>query len=171
MASNNYHFRESWHLQATVEDLAEIFRDPQSLTDWWAQCFLAVETRDAGRTGRVLVRGFLPYTLQFRFVITEFAYPHRIQVEVEGDFEGRYLFTVEQGDGFVTLHVDTRLHVTKPVIRHLSWALKPLFRANHRWCMERGMANIREELARRRARERSSLRRVTLPTPALPLAA
>ncbi|HMB89786.1 MAG TPA: hypothetical protein VKP65_03005, partial [Rhodothermales bacterium] len=69
---------------------------------------------------------------------------------VQGDFEGRYIFKMKETNGEVTLTFDTKLHVTKPIVRCLSWALKPLFKANHRWCMERGLVQIEQELARRR---------------------
>lgn len=170
MASNDYHFVETWKLNATVEELAVIFKDATSLTQWWSNCFLAVETYNAGtesvgQQGRVHVRGFLPYTLQFEFTITAFNYPEQIQVAVQGDFEGRYIFMVEENDGDVTLTFDTRLHVTKPIIRYLSWMLKPLFKANHRWCMERGLVQIEQELARRRSTRRPKPATRILPLP------
>lgn len=51
----------------------------------------------------------------------------------------------------------------KPLLRTLSFAFKPVFRANHRWAMQRGEESLRLELARRRACSPDQL--AGIPTP------
>jgi hypothetical protein len=46
---------------------------------------------------------------------------------------------------------DWRLRAEKPLLKSLSFLLKPLFRWNHGWAMARGEEGLRRELIRRRA--------------------
>jgi hypothetical protein len=52
----------------------------------------------------------------------------------------------------VDILFDWRLDANKPLIRYLSFLLKPIFAANHRWAMARGEEGLRSELARRQRR-------------------
>ena len=45
---------------------------------------------------------------------------------------------------------DWRISATKPLLRRLSWLLRPAFSANHHWAMKRGEESLRLELRRRR---------------------
>ena len=51
----------------------------------------------------------------------------------------------------IVISYDWRVSATKPLLRRLSWLLKPVFSANHRWAMARGEESLRMELRRRRA--------------------
>jgi hypothetical protein len=46
------------------------------------------------------------------------------------------------------------VRVNKPLLRRLSFLLKALFAANHRWAMARGEEAVAVELLRRRASAR-----------------
>ena len=46
---------------------------------------------------------------------------------------------------------DWRLRAEKPLLKSLSFLLKPLFRWNRGWAMARGEEGLRRELIRRRA--------------------
>jgi hypothetical protein len=54
----------------------------------------------------------------------------------------------------VDIMFDWRIRAEKPLLRWLSFVLKPLFEANHRWAMARGEECLVRELARRRESER-----------------
>ena len=56
----------------------------------------------------------------------------------------------------------------KPVIRGLSWLLKPIFVANHRWVMRRGRESLEIELQRRRLRARGERFEASPPGPTFP---
>jgi hypothetical protein len=45
---------------------------------------------------------------------------------------------------------DWRVSAAKPLLRRLSWLMKPAFAANHRWAMARGQESLALELRRRR---------------------
>ena len=50
----------------------------------------------------------------------------------------------------VDLVFDWRLGREKPLFRYLSFLLKPVFKANHRWAMAKGQEALLRELERRR---------------------
>ena len=86
-----------------------------------------------------------------------------------GDFDGRGVWTFEQDGAFVDITYDWRLSAEKPLLRNLSFLLKPLFEANHRWAMAQGEESLKLELARRRATSRrgarAAFRRRRAPSP------
>jgi hypothetical protein len=67
----------------------------------------------------------------------------------------------------VEMTYDWRLRAEKPLLRNLSFLLKPLFEANHRWAMARGEESLKLELARRRAI--SDAARASVPAPPGPV--
>ena len=64
---------------------------------------------------------------------------------------------------FVDITYDWRLRAEKPLLRRLSFLLKPLFASNHRWAMAQGEQSLRLELLRRRATSAASLDGVAPP--------
>jgi hypothetical protein len=50
-------------------------------------------------------------------------------------------------------------------LRRLTWLLRPVFAANHRWAMARGEESLRLELRRCRAGSEAERRRVPPPPP------
>ena len=64
---------------------------------------------------------------------------------------------------FVDITYDWRLRAEKPLLRRLSFLLKPLFASNHRWAMAQGEQSLRLELLRRRATSAASCDAVGVP--------
>ena len=67
-----------------------------------------------------------------------------------GDFDGTGRWTFEQDGAFVNITYDWNIRAEKPLLRYLSFLMKPIFAANHRWAMAQGEACLRQELARLR---------------------
>jgi hypothetical protein len=63
----------------------------------------------------------------------------------------RPLETAQDGPETVITY-DWRVRAAKPLLRRLSWLLKPVFAANHHWAMARGEESLALELRRRRHR-------------------
>ena len=104
-----------------------------------------------GRCVRFHTKGWLPYTLHWESCSTEADRPHRIAIRATGDFDGRGTWTFEPDGNFVNVTFDWQLTAEKPLLRYLSFFLKPIFAANHVWAMARGEQSLRLELARRQA--------------------
>jgi hypothetical protein len=171
--SNEYHFVSRWRVEGTCGEVADVLGDPLALPRWWPSVYLNVEeleppdARGVGRRVRLLTKGWLPYTLRWEFVVTGSRYPNGFDITAEGDFNGRGVWKFEQDGAFVDITYDWRIAAEKPLLRHLSFLLKPLFEANHRWAMTQGEISLKLELARRRAV--SDAARAAIPPPPGPV--
>jgi len=99
---------------------------------------------------RVLTKGWLQYTISWEFVTTESRYPNGMTIAASGDFNGSGVWTFEQDGSMVRIRYDWRIEVEKRGVKELSFLLKPIFQANHRWAMAQGEKSLKLELARRR---------------------
>jgi hypothetical protein len=162
MASNNYQFITHWRVEGTCREVADVLKEAKDLPRWWPSVYLDVkeiEPGDENGVGRVAslhTKGWLPYTLRWQFRVTETHYPYGFSLEAWGDFVGEGVWTFEQDNGFVNITYDWRIRADKKLLRWLSFLLKPIFSANHRWAMSRGEESLKVELARRRANEEVS---------------
>ena len=144
--SNQYQFFSRWRVEGTCGEVADVLGDATSLPRWWPSVYLSVEelqppdARGLGRRARLHTKGFLPYTLIWELEVTETRYPFGFTLVVTGDFDGRGVWTFEQDGPVVNVTYDWRLRAEKPLLRNLSFLLKPLFEANHRWAMVSGDA-------------------------------
>jgi hypothetical protein len=169
MAPNDYHFISKWNAEGTCGEVADILGDTLSLTRWWPSVYLDVreleppDSRGVGRRVALVTKGWLPYTLRWEFQVVESRYPHGFTIAVSGDFDGRGAWVFEQAGPFVEITYDWRLSAEKPVLKSLSFALRPLFEANHRWAMARGEESLKLELLRRRATSLPDREAVPLP--------
>jgi hypothetical protein len=116
------------------------------------------DERGLGKVVDLWTKGFLPYTLRWRFTVTESDPPHGFRLDANGDFVGRGIWTLsstevrDHADRPSTLVTyDWLIVAEKGILRTLSVVLKPIFSANHRWAMAKGATSLRLELARRRA--------------------
>lgn len=163
------HFVTTWRVEATAGEVADILRDPLDLPRWWPAVYLAVEevdgpdSRGLGQRVRLRTKGWLPYTLQWEFVVTESRYPERFGIDAFGDFNGRGLWTIEQDGAYVTATYDWRIRAEKPLLRNLVPLIRPLLEANHRWAMKQGQQSLVLELLRRRASSPAARRAVPPP--------
>jgi hypothetical protein len=170
---NEYHFVTRWRVEGTCGEVADVLGDPVSLARWWPAVYLSVEeiappdARGLGRRVRLRTKGWLPYTLAWEFVVTASRYPNGFQIAAQGDFRGQGIRTFEQNGSDVDISYDWRIAAERPLLRNLSFLLRPLFEANHRWAMSQGEASLKLELARRRAA--SDARRATIPPPPGPV--
>ena len=155
MPTNDYHLVTNWRVQGTAHEVSDILADATEFTRWWPEVYLEVTLLapgDANSVGRVLrlhTRGWLPYTLEWQVRVTASRRPYGFDVTAEGDFNGTGRWTISD---IVDVQYDRRIRVDKPVRAALSFLLKPLFSANHRWAMARGEAGLKREVIRRRNR-------------------
>jgi hypothetical protein len=125
-----------------------------------------------GKVVDLYTKGWLPYTLRWQFRVTETRYPNGFTLEAWGDFTGRGIWTFSQDGEWVDITYDWKIRADKPLLRDFSFIMKPIFSANHRWAMAKGLESLRLELARRHAataEERSRVPAPPRPTPTSPL--
>ncbi|MBO0705764.1 MAG: SRPBCC family protein, partial [Candidatus Dormibacteraeota bacterium] len=155
MASNEYRFVTRWRVQGTVDEVFDVLQDPEDLVRWWPSVYLDVRVLERGDehgVGRIVslfTKGWLPYTLRWWFRTTEVTKPTAFAIEASGDFVGTGVWTLEQDGTWVHATYDWRIDAEKPLLRRLSFFVRPVFEANHRWAMARGEESLALELRRR----------------------
>lgn len=176
MALNDYHFVTTWRFNASVDEVAAIITDGE-LQRWWPSVYLdarEIETGDERGVGKVVdvhTKGWLPYTLRWRFRVAEIREDGFV-IEALGDFVGRGIWTFRQDGSDALVTYDWQIRAEKPLLRYLTPLLRPIFAANHHWAMAQGQRSLLLELARRRATTEPERQRVPpppQPTSAFPL--
>jgi hypothetical protein len=157
-ASHAYHFITHWRVRAAPAEVIAVISDAESLPRWWPSVYLAVQqivagdAQGVGKRVALYTKGWLPYTLRWHFVVSEVA-PDGFTLVAEGDFVGRGIWRFAQeeagGEVWTTLTYDWMIEAQKPLLRRLSFLLKPLFAMNHEWAMRQGERSLVLELRRR----------------------
>ena len=172
MATNDYHFITHWRVKSTLAEINEILGNANDLPRWWPSVYLDIKQLATGNEqgiGRVIslfTKGWLPYTLQWQFRVTENRYPYGFTIEAWGDFVGRGIWTFEQQDDDVIITYDWKIVAEKAILRTFSFIMKPFFAANHEWAMRMGLISLERELRYRHAQTEAE--RAAIPPPPAP---
>ena len=139
MSTNDYHFITHWLVEGTIEEVSDILADAEALVRWWPAVYLDVKIlkegneNDIGKQIHLFTKGWLPYTLKWDFVVTENRRPNGFTIVANGDFEGRGIWTLEQQGKMASITYDWKIKAEKPLLKSLSFIMKPIFSANHHW--------------------------------------
>jgi hypothetical protein len=156
MKSTEYQFVSCWLVDATPEVVYEIITDSARLTTWWPAVYLdlkVLEKGDANGKNKLVelyTKGWLPYTLRWKFRVLETVKPYKVSIEAIGDFIGGGKWTFEPYEDGCKVIYDWRIEAKKPFLRRMSWLLKPAFKANHLWAMRKGEESLKLEIRRRK---------------------
>ena len=172
--SAEYSFQTLWRVKGSIEEVSQILDDPLQLPRWWPSVYIEVRELEPGdprtHVGRVVdlyTKGWLPYTLRWRFKVTDSRAPRGFSLVAEGDLAGTGVWTLTQDGDFADIAYDWRIAADKPLLRYGTPVMRPIFAANHRWAMARGLESLELELRRRRAttdEERGSIPKPPGPT-------
>jgi hypothetical protein len=174
-AANEYAFLTRWMMPGTsCEEISSVIGDARGLVRWWPAVYLDVkvldpgDARGLGRKIELFTRGWLPYSLRWRFETVSSNAPNGYSIQAAGDLVGRGVWTFTQRGAEVEVVYDWRIRADKPVLRYLSFLMKPIFTANHHWAMARGEESLRLELQRRHAISDEERARVPPPRGPMP---
>jgi hypothetical protein len=157
MSTSDYHFVDKWRVKGDLREVADILEDALSLPRWWPSVYFEVKEIEPGGQGGVgklislRAGGWLPYMLRINFRTIASNYPHGFTMEADGDLEGTGIWIFSQDGAYVDVTYDWTVRANKSIVRRLSFLLRPIFRANHNWTMQRGEESLQLELRRRRA--------------------
>ncbi len=132
---SDYHFVTEWRVAGTVGEVRAVLEDGSSLPRWWPSVYLSVTEVEHGacdRVGSVLdlhTKGWLPYTLRWTLRITEPVTDLGFALSATGDLEGTGRWTFQQDGPEVVVTYEWRVQATQPLLRRLSWLLRPAFSA------------------------------------------
>lgn len=171
MANNDYHFITQWRVASTCQEVTGLLGNGPDLMRWWPSVYLGVkklQEGDENGVGTVIdlyTKGLLPYTLRWQFTVGEAHHPNGFTLHAQGDFVGRGIWTFEQDGPFVNITYDWQISAEKPLLKKLSFLIKPIFAKNHEWAMARGYESLQLELARRHAKTDEERARIPSPPP------
>ncbi|MFD1021023.1 hypothetical protein [Thalassobacillus hwangdonensis] len=169
MKSNQYEMRKTWKVKGNRDELFEILTNAVDYPRWWPSLFLDIEdtgvVKEAGGNMYALrsTGGWFPATLQWNLVNVNESTPYRVSVRACGDVTGRGTWKLTEDGEYVNVELLWILEADKPLLKYLSFILKPVFMANFHWCMKRGYESLNLELQRRRATSHEEIRQ--LPSP------
>lgn len=166
---SDYAFLTRWRVEGTASEVSAVIGDAEGLPRWWPSVYLDVQVIERGEPNGVgklvslYTKGFLPYTLRWRFRVIETREPRGFTIAAEGDFVGTGVWTFTPDGPRVDVVYDWRIRAQKPLLRVMTPVLRPIFSANHHWAMARGEESLRLELLRRRARTPEEAARAPAP--------
>lgn len=170
--SNEYHFITNWRIKGNVKEINEIIADASDLPRWWPSVYLESQIlkkgdeQGVGSEISLYTKGYLPYTLRWQFTVAQVEPLKTIRIEAKGDFVGYGIWTFQADGDYVNIKYDWNIQAEKPLLRNLTFLLRPIFSANHHWAMAMGESSLKLELARRHAA--SDEERAKLPAPPPP---
>jgi len=157
--TQDYNFLTTWRLKASCEEIYRILEDVDALATWWPAVYLDIKVLEKGQPGGVgklvelYTKGWLPYSLRWKFRVTETNFPTGFSLQALGDFVGTGVWRFQQMDETCIVTYDWRISAEKPLLKKLSWLLRPAFSANHLWAMKKGFQSLELELRRRRGEQ------------------
>ena len=140
-----YVFIDEWDVDAPAEAVFEALADARTYPEWWRPVYLKVEADCPPRVGcvsRQEFKGRLPYHLKTTSEIVRLDPPREFEVEVVGDLTGRGVWTLTPRDGRVHIRFDWRVLADRALLRYLTPILRPLFRFNHNWSIQRAREGL-----------------------------
>ncbi len=157
MPTNDYHFISRWRVRASITDVADVISDAEGLPRWWPAVYLDVRELEPGEpsgVGKVIelhTRGWLPYTLRWRFQVTESDYPTNLAIEASGDFNGTGRWSFLQDGDFTNVTYDWQIRAAKPLLRRFSQVDETCVLSQSPLGNDQGRESLELELARRTA--------------------
>ena len=167
--ADEYRFLTVWRVPGSLAEVTDVLGNADTLPQWWPSVYLSVRRLEdggpdwVGSVSELHTKGWLPYTLTWNIRLVEPVTDAGFAIEAIGDLKGSGRWTFEQDGPEVVITYDWRIEATKPLLRRLSWLLRPAFEANHRWAMARGEESLLLQLRRRRATTEEERRLVPPP--------
>jgi hypothetical protein len=153
--STQYHFITRWLVNENAERVYRILENAEDLVRWWPDVYLQVkriekgDENGIGKKIELYTKGYLPYRLTWTFVVTEANFPKGFSIRASGDFVGTGVWAFNQiNENQTEILYDWRISAEKPLLKYLSWILKPLFKSNHLWAMKKGEESLKKEIER-----------------------
>ncbi|MBV8727188.1 MAG: polyketide cyclase [Candidatus Eremiobacteraeota bacterium] len=149
---NAYHFTTRWRFEGTCEEVSQLLEDTERIPQWWPSVYHRVNVirqggeHSLGKIVDVETKGPLPYTLRWRYEVTEVHYPNGSSLVAQGDLDGEGRWQIDQDGKYVDVRYDWNVRANHPFIRRFGWLMRPLFAANHNFTMRDGERGMRAEL-------------------------
>ena len=155
MASNYYIFIDKFIAPCDLETAYHYIKQIEEYPRWWGKVYKKITKLNEalpdlpGSKYRLTIGGFLPYTLTIENEVTHIDRPHLIRFDASGDLRGKGVWSFRAVEKGTEITFDWRVAANKRMIRWFSFLLKPLFRANHHYCVVKAKEGIEKDLVAR----------------------
>ncbi|HVM00907.1 MAG TPA: SRPBCC family protein [Egibacteraceae bacterium] len=146
-----YRFVTTWRLEASPERVWAALSDAASYPEWWPG-FERVDVLEAGapdgvgRRAHVVMRGPLPYRLEFETVGREAREPDRAVIGASGQLVGEGRWRLSHAGGVTTTTYIWEVDAAKRWMRLLEPFGRPAFTWNHHVAMHWGAEGLARHL-------------------------
>jgi uncharacterized protein YndB with AHSA1/START domain len=143
--ANEYVFIDEWDVDAPQEAVFNALVDARTYPEWWTPVYIEVEADgppEPGCVSKQEFKGRLPYHLNTTSEVKRVDAPNQFEVEVVGDLTGKGVWTLTPRGGRVHVHFDWRVIADRPLLRILTPILRPVFRWNHNWSIQRAIEGL-----------------------------
>ncbi|HMG67224.1 MAG TPA: SRPBCC family protein [Chitinophagaceae bacterium] len=155
MKTNYYIFIDKFVASCDIETAYHYIRQIEEYPRWWGKVYKKIiKLKEAppdvaGAKYRITVGGFLPYSLTIDNEVTHIYRPNLICFDAEGELQGKGVWSFREVDEGTEVTFDWRVAANKKVIRFFSFLLKPLFKANHHYCMVKAREGMEKDLSKK----------------------
>ena len=149
-------FIDEWDVDAPIEAVFQAVSEADSYPEWWKPVYLSAEPDPSpgSEVVRHRFKGRLPYVLTVRSETVRREPPRVIEADVDGDLSGRGIWTLTPQADQVHVRFDWRVSADRWFLRVHTPVLRPLFRWNHNWAIQRAKEGL-EPYARRIAADQT----------------
>lgn len=167
--SDVFHYQNNWRVKGKIEQVYDVLFDDAQLTKWWPAVYLntkVIDSGEAGGEGKIIsleTKGWMPYTLKWKYRVTKTSKPNLFKTEAWGDITGKGYWKLIQDGDFVDISYDWEFRPEKPAFRLLAPLFKPVSYFNHHWGMKKGEESLKLELARKNAKNPKELKKIPAP--------
>ena len=151
MTTYYYIFVDKFAVPCNIATAYEYISNTEDYPRWWKVYKKVSRLNNTppdlpGAKSVMIVGGFLPYTLTIENEITSADKPYLICFNACGDLKGKGIWILREIAEGTEITFDWRIEANKKVIRWFSFLLKPLFRANHTFCIRKANEGIINDL-------------------------
>src|SRR5919109_1625390 len=143
--ASEYVFIDEWDVDAPQEAVFDALADARTYPEWWRPVYIEASGECEPAPGCITrheFKGRLPYHLKTTSEIKRMDRPNEFEVEVIGDLTGKGVWTLTPRDGKVHIRFDWRVIADRPLLRILTPVLRPVFRWNHNWSIQRAREGL-----------------------------
>jgi hypothetical protein len=164
-----YRYVNTWRVLGPIDEVAAVLATAESYPRWWPAS-TSPSSRSATKAGgerrRIRSQGFCRYAIEFVTRVVDEAAADRLSSRREARCGPRRLAARRPTAEWVDIVYRWQVTGQQDAVAATSWALRPLFEANHTWRCAAARSASSLELARRRADERRPSAGAVPPPPA-----
>ncbi|MGL5474431.1 MAG: SRPBCC family protein [Citrobacter braakii] len=148
----DYQFSTVWRVEASIQEVWDVFSHPDSWPEWWGSLERIVEIRKGDLRGigalhRYTWKGALPYRLTFDINVLKIRPCTLLEGQASGAVEGRGVWSFTPNGTATIVRYDWNVRTTIRWMNYLAPLAAPVFRWNHNTVMREGARGLARKLA------------------------